>query len=324
MTVRQFRSTFDNGTWGGFALGDFNLGPRLDLKASLNYERDKARQQDDVGAPWVEFHQSTYSAAVEGRYEVIDHLSLNAGVSLDTIAKFIGPSTTRLDPLVGLNYAPLDDLDLHVSFAKKTRFPSMRALYSPSSGNPDLLTEDGDAWELGGSYRGAVEVVAAGFLYRLTNMIDSVQLPDMAFRQFINIGKARIGGLELTAGKAFGMARLDLNYTYLDHRNITNDRPLDLVPGHQLSADLSLLPVPNLEIGVFGLFLGRTYWFDTSTNTDLVVPSHFQLDATVIYHYRRHELFLRAANLLNSYFYTEPGFPWRGRYVEGGVRIAVI
>ena len=324
MTNRQFRSTFDNNSLGAFALADLNLSRRFDLKASLNFERDLARQQDDVGLPWLEFHQSTYSAAVEGRYEILDRLSLNAGVSLDAIAKFVGPSTTRLDPMVGLNYAPLDGLDVHVSFAKKTRFPSMRALYSPSSGNPDLLTEDGYAWEIGGNYSGPVQVTAAGFIYRLKNMIDSVQLPGMPFRQFINIGKARIGGLELTARKDFGMAQAELNYTYLDHRNITGDRPLDLVPGHQLSANVSLAPATNLEIGVFGLFLGRTYWFDTSTNVDLVVPSHFQLDATVIYHYRRHEVFLRAANLLNAYFYTEPGFPWRGRFVEGGVRIAVI
>ncbi len=325
MTIRQFRSTFDNSSTGAFALADFNLSSRFDLKTSLTFERDKARQQDDVNAPWLEFHQSTFSAAVEGRYEILDRFSLTAGVSLDMIDKFVGgTSKVQANPLVGLSYAPAADIDLHVSFAKKTRFPSMRALYSPSSGNPNLLTEDGYAWELGGSYSGPVQVTAAGFLYRLTNMIDSVQLPGMAFRQFINIGKARIGGFELTARKDFGMAQVDLNYTYLDNRNITSDRPLDLVPGHQLSANLSLVPMANLEVGVFGLLLGRTYWFDTSTNVDLVVPSHFQLDMTVIYHYRRHEIFLRAANLLNTYFYTEPGFPWRGRYVEGGIRIGVI
>jgi outer membrane cobalamin receptor len=324
MADRQFRSTFDNSTWGAFALGEFDLGPRLGLKASLTAERDTARQQDDVGAPWIEFHQGTYSAAVEGRCRVIDRVWLNAGVSLDTIDKFTGPATTRLNPMVGLSYAPMDNLDFHISFAKKTRFPSMRALYSPSSGNPNLLTEDGTAWELGGTYEGPVSVTAAAFIYRLRNMIDSVQLPDMAFRQFINIGRAQINGLELAARKSFGRIAADLNYTYLDHRNVTDARPLDLVPAHSLSVELSANPLADVRIGVFGLFLGRAYWLDTSTNADLVVPSHFQLDATLIYNFRGHELFVRAANLLNSYFYTEPGFPWRGRYVEAGVRLAII
>ncbi len=323
MTIRQFRSTFDNSTLGAFALAEFNLSSVLGLKASLNFERDKARQQDDVSAPWLEYHQETYSAAVEGRYRFLEGLTLNAGVSLDTIAKFTGPATTRLNPLVGFSYAPTAGLDLHLSFAKKTRFPSMRSLYSTGSGNPDLLTEDGTVWELGGAYSGPVEVTAAVFAYRLNNMIDSVQLPT-GFRQYFNIGRASINGFELDAHRTFGPLEATFSYTLLDHRNETGGRPLDGVPNNSFNADLTLTSISNLRLSLRGLFASHTFWFDSSSGNDLQVPAYFELDATAVYRLGSWEMYVKAANLLNSFYYTDPGFPWRGRYFEAGVRMAVL
>lgn len=322
MTARQFRSTFDNSTLGAFALAEFSPSPDLGLRASLNFERDKARQQDDFAAPWLEYHQETYSAAVEGRYRFFNQLALNAGVSLDTIAKFMGPATTRLNPLLGLVYAPAAGLDLHLSFAKKTRFPSMRALYSTGSGNPDLLTEDGTVWELGGTYSGTVDVSAAAFAYRLNNMIDSVVQPS-GIRQYTNIGRASINGFELDARRTFGRLEATLSYTYLDPKNETGNRPLDGVPNHSFNAHLNVSPLSGLRLSLRGLFASRTFWFDSSSGTDLEVPAYFVLDTTLAYRFGRWEAFVKAANLLNSFYYTDPGFPWRGRYFEGGLRVLI-
>jgi hypothetical protein len=33
---------------------------------------------------------------------------------------------------------------------------------------------------------------------------------------------------------------------------------------------------------------------------------------------------MKLGNIFNAYYYTEPGFPWRGRYFEVGVRIDAI
>jgi len=322
MTVRQFRSTYDNNSSGLFGLGEFGLTPDLTLKASLNYQRDYARQQDDVNLPWYEFDQSTISAAAEGLLRFWDRWTLNAGVSLDSLNKFQGPTTTRLDPLLGIRFEPSADSDIHFSFAKKTRFPNMRSLYSPGTGNPDLLTEDGYAWELGGSYSGAVSLSAAAFAYRFHNMIDSVTLAD-GTRRFFNVGRARINGFEVQAEKSIRRLTASLNYTYLDHRNSTNDRPLDIVPPHSLNAGLSLTPIERLRFSLFGLYCSEASWFDSISTKVLTIPAFFQLDATATYELGRLEAFLKLANILNAYYYTEPGFPWRGRYVEGGFRVKV-
>ena len=35
------------------------------------------------------------------------------------------------------------------------------------------------------------------------------------------------------------------------------------------------------------------------------------------------EVFVKATNLMNDYFYVEPVFPWRGRFIEFGAKINV-
>jgi len=57
----------------------------------------------------------------------------------------------------------------------------------------------------------------------------------------------------------------------------------------------------------------------------LTIPSYFSLDAVVSYAIiGRHEVFLKLGNVFDDYFYTEPGFPWRGRYLEIGLRVDVL
>ena len=70
MTVRLTRSTFDNADYGVFGIGDFYLAPWNSLKLSIYFQRDKVRTQDDVGLPWTEFDQGTFSGGVE------DHVTL--------------------------------------------------------------------------------------------------------------------------------------------------------------------------------------------------------------------------------------------------------
>jgi iron complex outermembrane receptor protein len=57
----------------------------------------------------------------------------------------------------------------------------------------------------------------------------------------------------------------------------------------------------------------------------LTIPSFFNLDAVVSYDFLdRYQVFMRLGNIFNHYFYTEPGFPWRGRYFELGVNVDVL
>ena len=325
MTELDSQSTYDNSVYGGFALADIPTGETNALKASLLYQKDVARIQDDAGLPWNRVDQGTLSAGLEDHFSITDEWKIIGGLSLDYIDKYTpGENNTSVNPLVGVKFTPNEALDFHISFARKSRFPSMRSMYSQSSGNPDLLSESGTSAEFSATWSGAVYVTGSVFLNRFKNFIDTVRLPD-GTRRYFNVGKAHINGFEVQVQKNLSWLSATANYTYLDHRNDTDDRPLDAQPKHNLNFDVSLLPGKGFRVGFYGLLGSTSWWYNSTTTTVLTIPSFFSLDAIASYAFNgRYEIFMRLGNVFDQYFYTEPGFPWRGRYLEIGVKVDVL
>ncbi len=325
LTRMRFESTHDNSIYGIFGLADIATSRSNQLKFSLAYQRDIARTQDDVGDPWNEYDQGTFSLGLEDHVTIAGNWVLVAGLSFDHLDKFTGENTSRLNPLAGIKYTPVPQLDLHFSFSQKSRFPSMRSMYSDSSGNPDLLSERGTIWELGFTYNDHFLLSGAAFLTRFKDLIDSVRLPEYDFeRIYFNIGKARISGFELQLQKMFSKVALTLNYTFLDHWNESDDQPLTVLSKHNLNFDFQVYPVRNFRIGLLGLLASSSYWLDIDTNELLDIPSYFNLDVVAAYRWNRIELFLKVTNVFDNFIYTELGFPWRGRYFELGIRVDVL
>ena len=323
MTVRQFESTFDNEVYGAFGLADLWAGAGNSLKFSLYFQRDVARIQDDAGLPWEKYEQSTVSAGLEDHFSLNGSWRLIGGLSLDHIAKFGGGSTNRVNPLIGVKFSPSDYLDFHASYSMKSKFPSMRSMYSSSSGNPDLVSEQGGCIEVGGSFNRGILIGGAIFAYDFKNLIDSIRLAD-GTRLFWNIGRAHIDGAEVQVQKEWRGLSLLVNYTYLDHRNESDDRPLDALSRHSLNFDVTLTPFPRFRVTMLGLYGSRSYWYDFAGPEVLVIPSYFSLDAVAALELRFCEVFIKGTNLFNAAFFTEPGFPWRGRYVEVGARLPIV
>jgi len=322
MTVRQFESTFDNANYGLFALADLPVTSWNVIKTSLSYQKDIARSQDDINLPWQDFDQETVSLGLEDHLRFLEKWQLIGGVSADRLSKFTGGATTRLNPLVGLKFTPWEELDLRLAYSGKSKFPNMRALYSPSSGNPSLKSEFARSWELGFTYSRSFYVAGAVFLNEIRNLVDSVRLPS-GLRLYRNIGEARLNGFELQAQKAWSWLEATVNYTYLDHWNETDDRPLDITSKNNLSFEVTVKPLARVDLALFGLWASESSWYDTNARLSVAIPAYFTLDAVVSFDAGRFRPFLRVTNLFDKYFYTEPGYPWRGRFVEVGIRADV-
>jgi iron complex outermembrane receptor protein len=323
LSALSAESSYNNPIYGFFGLGEFDLAKWNALKASLYYESDRTRQQDNPGLAWYGYHQDSLSAAVEDHISIFDNWKLIAGASLDTLHKFVGGTTTRFNPLVGLKYSPTDALDIHISFATKSKFPSMRSLYSTVGGNPDLKSESGRSSELSVTYDKGFFLSGSFFLNSLRDFIISVRLPN-GTREFLNINRARINGFELQAQKnltfgAFGFDAL-ANYTFLDHRDISDNRPLDALAKHTGTFDAGFSVAGGPRLGLTGIVASKSWYWNTSTSSLLMIPSYFSLDAVLSWSVRNFEPFFRVTNIFNHYFYTEPGFPWRGRFLEVGLK----
>jgi outer membrane receptor protein involved in Fe transport len=327
MTELDSSSTYDNSSYGGFALAEVPAGERNTLKASLLYQKDIARIQDDTGLPWDRYDQGTLSGGIEDEFRLTDRWKVIGGLSLDYIDKYAGgENNTSLNPLIGVKFTPNDDLDFHVSFARKSRFPSMRSLYSTSSGNPDLLAESGTSFEFAATWNGPVYLTGTVFFNRFRNFIDTITL-EGGTRLYVNVGEAHIYGFEVQAQKKLSWLEATVNYTFLDPRNDTDDRPLDAQPKNNLNFDVSVLPAKGVRAGLYGLLGSKSWWWNTRTNpaTLLEIPAYFNLDGIVSYEFReRYQVFMKLGNIFDNYFYTEPGFPWRGRYFEIGFRVDVL
>ncbi len=322
LTETRFESTHNNSVYGFFGLADVYLNATQRIKFSLDYKGDEVRIQDDVGAPWEEVDQLTFSLGLEDHVTFLDDWQLVAGLSLNHLDKFAGANTTKLNPLLGLKYAPFSWLDMHASFSRKSRFPSMRALYSPDSGNPDLLSETGTMWELGVTYNREFFLTGSVFLSSFKDLIDSVRLPEYDFQRiYFNIAKAHIHGFELQVQKSLGWGAATVNYTFLDHWNEGDDRPLTVLSKHNLNFEARIDPIPDARISLFGLWASGSYWLDIDSGEFLDIPAYVNLDAVLAYTWGRYEVFAKISNLFDRYIYTELGFPWRGRYFELGFKV---
>jgi iron complex outermembrane receptor protein len=325
LSQQRFESTHDNSVYGFFGMADLAAGTNNNLKFSFDYKGDDVHTQDDVGESWNAYDQLTVSFGVEDHFQFLPDWQVVAGLSYDYLDKFTGEGTGKVNPLLGLKYSPLDSLKLHLSFSQKSRFPSMRSMYSSSSGNPDLISERGTIWELGFTYNREVFLSGAVFFMNFKDMIDSVRLPEFDFeRRYFNIGEAYINGFELQAQKDLRHAGFVLNYTFLDHKNNTDNQPLQLISQHNLNFDVQIYPFTGIRLGLFGSWGSRSYALIYEGDPLEEVPAYFYLDSVLAYTWRRMEIFLKVTNIFDDHIYTEPGFPWRGRYIELGFRTSIL
>ena len=322
-TDLNFESTFDNSVYGAFGLLDFRLSPKHTLKTSISLKKDVARTQDDVDEPWIKYDQGTISLGVEDHFSISRKWKLIGGLSFDYLDKFEGENTSKINPLIGVRFSPLEPLSFHLSFSRKSKFPSMRSMYSSTSGNPGLLSETGNIWEFGFTYSKDFYITGSVFFTSFKDMIDSVQLPDRT-RQFFNIGEAYINGVEFQFQKTLRWMSATVNYTYLDHKNVTDDRPLDALANHNLNFDWVLFITKDFRFSVLGMIASSSRWYDFGSGKLLEIPSFASLDFVASYRWEFVESYVKATNIFDHYFYTEPGYPWRGRYIEFGIRVDVL
>ena len=65
----------------------------------------------------------------------------------------------------------------------------------------------------------------------------------------------------------------------------------------------------------------KSHWLDYNSNELWEIPAYINLDSVVAYRTSWFEVFLKATNIFDDFIYTEPGFPWRGRYFELGFKV---
>jgi iron complex outermembrane receptor protein len=221
--------------------------------------------------------------------------------------------------MVGLKFTPSEILDLHVSFSRSP-FPNMRAMYSPSSGNPDLLSERDEL--RGRIHLGIRESGSQEPPSPMSSRIDRLDHSEDGTKRYWNVGKApSTVSRSRHRNPSAGSRALSITH-YIDGRNDTDDLPLDAMSDHNVNFDLSLRPFDGLRLSVYGLATSNPTGNDYSArkiNESPPISISMQFWPMISDRWR---LFVKATNIFDDYIYTDPIFPWRVALLRIGARIA--
>lgn len=237
----SFRSMYDDFTNGLAVQGDFRVSAANALSASYTWKHDVHREAN-AGEPVRHQADRTQTVALEDSHLFSDRLSLLAGLSFEqrnsleaqdynstarAVTDFARADNDRVNGQAALYYRLDGSGVVHMSFARKSRFPTLKDRYSYRMGrglpNPALAEETANNIEIGYSGRlyGAT-LEATVFRSDIKNLIQSNTLATLCngarCLQNQNIGSSTADGVELALRRRIGIWEFDGNYTYL-HRS---------------------------------------------------------------------------------------------------------
>ena len=340
-----FNSFYRDYSYGaGFDLGG-NLTTKDSLKFSaiVKYDVHRAHNNND---PVEVDKDRTYSFGLENAYAFTEQTKLITGVSYDyrqsnraeqyekkckktgknnAICPFDIDNKQVLNYQVKLvhNFDKNDEFSL--SFAKKTRFATMKERYSRRFGktepNPFLSPET--AYHYEASYMRTfgdwLRLDGALFYSEVKDAIDTVAITN-SVSQEQNVGKEIFRGAELAAS-IFATDNLTLgaNYTYTQAKNKTKHLIVTDVPKHKFFAYVDWRIVPSVALYISQEAEHGRYYLDDAKTVKL--SGFGNTNAKVIYNITK-QLSLEAgvSNIFDKNYYYQAGYPEEGRLFFSNMR----
>lgn len=342
-------SWYSDYTWGGSVEVGGNLASWNTLKGAFHYKKDTHREKADqvlaygstttYSEPWQKTSDETMSVGLEDTVHINPAWDVIAGASYDM--RFAGrsddynTSTAEMyevggkdskvfNPQIGTVYRFSDTGDAHATIAHRSRFPSLKDLYSQSFGrklqNPDLDPETVISYEVGASeqFFGNTRLTANAFYNDISNSIESVAISS-SLSQNRNVGDAESYGYELGVRTLpFPDWEFGGNYTYTHSWNELMSRRMLGVPLHKVfgyakydvTEDLWVQASATFQSGM--LSLGQTSEY---TNAYTLVDMKANWDVTP---WLSAEAGVK--NLFNKVYMPNPGYPEEGRNYFTGLR----
>jgi iron complex outermembrane receptor protein len=323
----SFHSTYDDYTPGGSLVLRTTYIPNNTLSFAFHYKDDVHEEQDNYNLPWEHYEAETFSYGLEDSIRITDNLGLVLGVSydlqkpLDANGGALRDDDDAWNGLGGLVYTFKDDTKVHGSIAAKSRFPTLKELYSSYLGtaipNPNLMKEEAVNSEVGVE-RPLPWKSAGGLTFFYSDVKNLITRTTVGGRDsYTNIGEARYQGLEFTFTTEIIPGNiLAAHYTYLNAEDKSENRTSDHLreaPENQIY--ISDLFKVNDVISLFGrLQYNQGQWDQTSSLYWVRLGGYWLADVKLIAEIYK-SLIAEAGvrNLLDYNYETAYGFPREGR-----------
>ena len=340
-----FNSFYRDYSYGaGFDLGgDLTTKDSLKFSAIVKYDVHRAHNNND---PVEVDKDRTYSFGLENSYAFTEQTKLITGVSYDyrqsnraeqyekkckktgknnAICPFDIDNKQVLNYQVKLTHNFDKNDEFSLSFAKKTRFATMKERYSRRFGktepNPFLSPET--AYHYEASYMRTfgdwLRLDGALFYSEVKDAIDTVAITN-SVSQEQNVGKEIFRGAELAAS-IFATDNLTLgaNYTYTQAKNKTKHLIVTDIPKHKFFAYVDWRIVPSVALYISQEAEHGRYYLDDAKTVKL--SGFGNTNAKVIYNVTK-QLSLEAgvSNILDKNYYYQAGYPEEGRLFFSNMR----
>jgi iron complex outermembrane recepter protein len=337
-TTQERRYAFDS-EYDDYSLG-MNVYPSLSVLSVgttdgvISYRRDVHRQRDGTD-PFERYATDLVTLALEQDVDWTDRVSMMVGANMNHLRPVAVQGYPATDPLTQANAQGAVQLrhgsavTSRVALARKSRFPTMKELYSSRHGqnlaNPELRSETALHGEVGvdvaaGAWRGGVSV----FRSDLSDLITDVVV-EGGMRQMQNVRRARMEGVEVAVEHRVPLGSVALNYAYLSAGNRSPDRESDYLayrPAHRLNAVVSARLHERLRVGgEVSRTAGQHY-----QNLDTRAWERLN-DMTWVNVRLEHELraglgwYVRVDNLTDAAYFSEFGIPLPGRELSVGMQV---
>jgi len=345
VTGQDYEKNWDRTGFGKVHLNRW-LGDSAQITAQVDARYTHHRESLVVGGPVEAYAQWLTSLVIQGEVQPGDKWVLQAGLGLDHAAtpESGDKAANEPDSAPAVNLRALrrlgDQTRVYAAASRRSRFPSLRELYSGALGrfvpNPELKPEQQDLYEIGmATDHRTWGVEAAVFLNYLHDGIEKTKLPGPE-KQFqrVNRTQIRVPGVELVGHwNAAPDLVINLQHTVMSARveeDGTYDRPAEDRPDYISRAGVNWRratgPGALLEAVVTG-----PRWSADSSGASAATGNLHRLAAGVTWNLRLSwqfihsqttmDLHARVDNLFDQLVEDQVGLPNPGRVFSAGITV---
>ena len=321
---------------------DQTVGSSSELRAGFTYTDINHAEVLNPGIA-SEYQQRLWSAGLELHVQPTSRMRWTGGVAIDGGETPKSGDKPSLEPLTawgaraGLTSPISDAVILHAGASARSRFPSLRELYSDALGrfepNPNLAAERLLAFEAGASWSGrTADLQAVAFHHVLDDAIVRVAVPGTGRFQRVNRDRQVGTGVELLTGMRVNEFSLsgDLvvqRTTLEDESTGASSQPEyqpDLLAGVGLAGPIPL----HARFDLRGRYTGKQSCINPDSGSEVGLDPSTRVDAEVSRSWRIRrgtmsvlELAIGGDNLGDTAIYDQCGLPQPGRTFRVQLRV---
>lgn len=205
---------------------------------------------------------------------------------------------------------------VHGSYGTAFRAPNFNELYFPFSGDPNLLPETTEGFDLGVQQRLGDSDVTLDLTWFDIDFDQLIEF-DLTSFTFGNVARASSSGAEFTLRYRPDISTsLEFSHTWNRTEDEATGNPLARRPKNRTTAVAQLRPTERFTAAVMAAFVS-----DRIDSDGAVMDDYTKVDLHLSYGWSLFKPFVRIENALDEDYFEVPGFVTPGRTIVVGLRL---